>query len=418
MLALIDCNSFYCSCERVFNPKLEGEPVIVLSNNDGCIVARTDEAKALGIKMGEPFFKIKTLCQQKKVHVFSSNYTLYGDMSRRIMQLLSEFSPEIEIYSIDEAFLSFKGINQNLINYSAMIKNIIKQYTGIPVSIGIGPTKVLAKVANQYAKKNKKETQGLYQIGIDQKSDELLKHFLAEDVWGIGKQSAKKLALLNIKTAYDLKYAPLPLIQKTLTIVGKRIVEELRGTPCLALETELSPKHQIISSRSFGRPVTDKSELQEALANHITRACEKLRQQQSVTQSLLVFIHTNPFHADAQYYNSATMHLLSGTASTSHLISSAKQALNQIYRPGYTYKKVGIILMNLSPQHHCQLDLFSQHDSTKDQSLMHVIDQINRTQGQGTIKFAACGINQHWQMRADRKSPNYTTRWDELILVK
>lgn len=417
MLALIDCNSFYCSCERVFNPKLEGHAVIVLSNNDGCAVARTDEAKALGIKMGDPFFKIKTLCQQNKVHVFSSNYTLYGDMSRRIMQLLSEFSPDIEVYSIDEAFLSFKGMNQNLIEYSLMIKNIIKQYTGIPVSIGIGPTKVLAKVANQYAKKNKKATNGIFQIGVDQKSDQLLKSFLVEDVWGIGRQSAKKLALLNIHTAYDLKYANLTLIQKTLTIVGKRITEELRGIPCLALETELSPKHQIISSRSFGRPVLDKSELKEALANHVTIASEKLRKQKSVTQSLLVFIQTNPFNPSAQYYNSITTSLLSGTAATHQLIRHATQALDQIYQPGYEYKKVGVVLMNISPKTHSQLDLFSQSDPIKDESLMRVIDQINLRQGKGTLKFAACGMDQGWKMRSDRKSPNYTTNWDELLKV-
>lgn len=417
MFALIDCNSFYCSCERVFNPKLEGKPVIVLSNNDGCAVARTDEAKAIGIKMGDPFFKIKDLCKKNKVHVFSSNYTLYGDMSRRVMRILGDFSPDMEIYSIDEAFLSFKGINRDLIQYSHDIKNLVKQCTGVPVSVGIGPTKVLAKLANNYAKKNKKSTGGVFQVGVDEKSDQVLRVFPVEDIWGVGTKSAEKLSQLRIKTAYDLKYSNENIIQKVLTIVGKRIVEELRGVPCIELELDLSPKKQIVSSRSFGKIVFEKNELQEAIANHVSTACEKLRKQKCITKSILVFVQTNPFKNTPQYYNSATMTLMSGSSATNRLIGYAFKCLDQIYRTGYEYKKVGIILMDIYSKNQSQLDLFSLHDSPKDDNLMKTLDSINAIQGRGSLKFAACGVDQFWKMLSEMKSPCYTTRWSELMKV-
>lgn len=418
MFALVDCNSFYCSCERVFQPQLEGQPVIVLSNNDGCTIARTDEAKSLGIQMGDPFFKIKNLCQKNKVHVFSSNYALYGDMSKRIMQILSEYSPDMEVYSIDEAFLSFKGINQNHHTYSSLIQSTIKQCTGVPVSIGIGPTKVLAKVANQFAKKNKKITYGIFRMGLDKDSDQILKLFPAKDIWGIGTQSANKLAQLNIHTAYDLKYSNKTLIQKHLTIVGKRIAEELMGIEHLNLETDILPKKQILCSRSFGKLVTNKIELQEAIAHHITTASEKLRRQNCIAHSLMVFIHTNPFSQSLKYYNSVVINIESGSSHTARLIRLAQKGLEQIYRPGYEYKKAGIILMHLQsntqPQ---QLNFFTEQDSEKSKKLMQTMDQINQQQGQGTLKYAACGTHQKWKMRAQMKSPNYTTKWSELLIA-
>ncbi len=418
MYALVDCNSFYCSCERVFNPKLEEKPVIVLSNNDGCAVARTDEAKALGIKMGDPYFKIKELCKKNNIHVYSSNYSLYGDMSRRVMRTLSEFSPEMEIYSIDEAFLSFKGMNKDLIQYSIEIKNTVKKYTGIPVSVGLGPTKVLAKLANNYAKKNKKQTQGVFQIGVDKESDEILKKFPVGDIWGIGSKSAMKLTLMGINTAYDLKNSNEKTIQKILTIVGRRIVEELRGVSCIELELDLSPKKQIVSSRSFGRPVFEKQELQEAIANHITTASEKLRKQQSITKSILIFVQTNPYKNTPQYHNSATMKLMSGSSTTNKLIKYSFQCLDQIFKPDYEYKKVGVIFMDIYPKKNSQRDLFSLHDSAKDDMLMQTLDNVNEFQGKGSLKFAACGVNQFWKMLSEMKSPNYTTRWTELMSIR
>lgn len=417
MIALVDCNSFYCSCERVFKPQLNGKPVIVLSNNDGCAVARTDEAKALGIKMGDPYFKIKPLCEKNNVHVFSSNYSLYGDLSRRVMRVLYEFAPEMEIYSIDEAFLSFKGMSKDLVEYSMEIKNTVSQYTGIPVSVGIGPTKVLAKVANHYAKKNKTATKGVFQIGTDRQSDLILKNFPVADVWGIGRRSAEKLATLNIKSAYDLKYSNESVIQKVLTIVGRRIVYELRGVPCIDLELDLAVKKQIVSSRSFGQPVFSKEDLREAIANHVSTACEKLRKQKCLSRSLLVFVQTNPYKNVPQYYNSATMNLLSGSSATHKLIGYAFRCLDSVYREGFEYKKVGVILMDIRTKSSSQLDLFCSHDTAKEDELMMTLDKVNELQGRGTLKFAACGVTQFWKMLSEMKSQHYTTRWSELLKV-
>lgn len=417
MIALVDCNSFYCSCERVFNPSLERKPVIVLSNNDGCAVARSDEAKAVGIRMGDPFFKIKYICKKHNVKVYSSNYALYGDMSRRVMRILNEYTPEIEIYSIDEAFLSFKGISKNLITYSLEIKDKVKMYTGIPVSVGIGPTKVLAKVANQWAKKNKISTCGVFQIGLDKSSDEVLKKFPVADVWGIGRKSAEKLSRLSVKTAYDLKYSNESVIQKVLTIVGRRIVDELRGVSCIDLELDIAAKKQIVSSRSFGKPIFEKNDLRESIANHVTTACEKLRKQKCITGTLLVFVQTNPYKNIPQYYNSATMDLLTGTSSTNKLIRYAFVCLDQVYKTSFEYKKVGIIFMDIRPKALSQLDFFSTHDSFKDDQLMKTIDRINEIQGRGAVKFAACGVSQFWKMLSEMKSQNFTTRWSELLKI-
>jgi len=401
----------------VFEPKLENKPVIVLSNNDGCAVARTDEAKSLGIKMGEPYFKIKSVCEKNKVSVFSSNYSLYGDMSRRVMKILNEYTPEMEIYSIDEAFLSFQGMKNNLVNYSYEIKSEVKQLTGIPVSVGIGPTKVLAKVANNYAKKNKQLTHGVFLIDTSKNSDDILKRFPVEDVWGIGRKSAEKLLTVKIKSAYDLKYANEFVIQKMLTITGRRIVQELRGQNCIEMELDLAAKKQIVSSRSFGRPIYQKEDLMEAIANHVTTACEKIRKQNCVAGTILVFVQTNPFKNTPQYYNSATMNLLSGTSATNKMIHYAFKCLDQIYRINYEYKKVGVILMDIVPKSLSQLDFFDSHDSIKDDKLMKTIDHINQFQGTGSVKFAACGVVQFWKMLSQMKSPNYTTRWSELLRV-
>ena len=417
VFALVDCNSFYCSCERVFRPSLNNKPVIVLSNNDGCAVARTDEAKALGIEMGAPYFKIKDLCKKNQVAVFSSNYTLYGDMSRRVMTLLSEYTPEMEVYSIDEAFLSLSGINKNLTNYGLEIREQIKQQTGIPVSVGIAPTKVLAKMANKLSKKGALKSKGVLSLESPQQIENFLEIFPVEDLWGIGRKSAEKLRSYNIKTARDLRDANENLIQKLLTIQGRRIVRELKGESCINLELIEKEKKQIVSSRSFGRPIYKIEDLQEAIANHISTACEKLRKQNSYAKALIVFVQTNPFKNTPQYYNSGVMNLMSGTSVTNKMIKHAFQILQSIYKEGYEYKKCGIMLADLLPKSNSQTDLFGNYDTLDEELQMEVLDKINLYHGAGTLKFASCGISQFWKMLSEMKSPCYTTRWSELLRV-
>jgi len=419
IFALVDCNSFYCSCERVFNPKLKNKPVIVLSNNDGCAVSRTDEAKALGVEMGAVYFQIKDLVRKHDIKVYSSNYTLYGDMSHRVMQILSEKSPEVEIYSIDEAFLSFTGMeNWNLLKYANDIRETVLQQTGIPTCIGFGPTKVIAKIANKLAKKNKGQTQGIFDLTHTDQRNEIFKTFPVEDIWGIGRQSAKKLKERKIYTAYDLMKSDPEMIRKFLTVTGGRIVEELNGVSCLDLELDAEDRKQIVSSRSFGRQVADLYELQESIANHITNAAEKLRSQNLLCRHLTIFIQTNPFKTNTpQYFNSKSMMIPTGTSVTTKLISKASLLLDQIFRHGYEYKKAGVILNDLVKKDFMQTDFFNTYDSPKDDALMKVIDEINRYHGKGTIKSASCGIDQFWQMLSQMKSPCYTTRWSEILEV-
>lgn len=419
VFALVDCNSFYCSCERVFNPSLNNKPVIVLSNNDGCAVSRTDEAKALGIEMGAVYFQIKDLIQKHDVKVFSSNYTLYGDMSSRVMQVLSTFAPQMEIYSIDEAFLSFNGMeNWDLTNYSKEIRKKVLQYTGIPTCVGIGPTKVLAKAANHIAKKNKVRTQGVFNLCDTNVKNEMFKKFPVQDIWGIGRQSAKKLNTHKILTAFDLMNSDPEKIRKILTVVGARIVEELNGNSCIDLETEIEDRKQIVSSRSFGKHVTTVSEMRESIANHITNAAEKLRSQNLLSKHLTVFVQTNPFKSQSpQYFNSASMNLVSGTSVTPKLIRDAFRLLDSIYRDGFEYKKAGIVLNNLVSKEFVQTDLFGSHDSIGEDHYMQLLDEINKRYGKNTVKFAACGIDQFWQMLSKMKSQCFTTRWSELLDV-
>lgn len=418
IFGLVDCNSFYCSCERVFRPSLNNKPIIVLSNNDGCAVSRTDEAKALGIEMGAVYYQIKELVKKHDVKVFSSNYTLYGDMSYRVMQILSTFVPEIEIYSIDEAFLSFTGMKSiDLNKYVLEIKDTVLQQTGIPTCIGLGPTKVLAKVANKIAKKQINKTYGVFNLCDPDFKNEVLKKFPVEDIWGIGRQSAKKLHEYKIQTAFELMKSDPEHIRKFLTVVGSRIVEELRGISCLDLELDAEDRKQIVSSRSFGRQVKDLNELRESVANHITNAAEKLRQQNLQCGHLSVFVQTNPFKNVPQYYNSAASKLLTATCVTPKLISEAFTLLDRIYRDGFEYKKVGVILNDLSKNSYIQQDFFGTTDKDTEIKYMKTIDDINRYHGKGTVKFAACGINQFWRMLSEMKSPCYTTRWSELLRV-
>lgn len=422
VIALVDCNSFYCSCERVFRPDLEGKPVAVLSNGDGAIVSRTDELKKLGVgKMSEPYFKVKSEFEKAGVHVFSSNYALYGDMSRRVMMTLSEFAPELEIYSIDEAFLSLKGLeHRGLIEYAKEIRSTVKQFTGIPVSVGIAPTKVLAKVANHLAKKNKIETGCVFSLMEKKDQEKYLRNLPVNEIWGIGRQSAIKLEQLRIRTALQLRDSNENVIQRVLTIVGRRIVEELRGINCINLQTIEQEKKQIISSRSFENYVTTIDQLKESIALHITEAATKLRKQELITKNITVFIQTNPYSKVhlTQYHNSCSIQLLSGSSHTGKMIVHAFKCLDQIFRSGFHYKKAGVILNDLSKKKMSQFDFFSAYDTERDDTMMASLDKINGFHGKNTLKYAVLGIDKDWDIKFKLKSPSYTTRWSEILPVK
>ncbi len=424
VFALVDGNSFYCSCERVFNPSLNNQPVIVLSNNDGCAVSRSDEAKALGIKMGDPLHLIKDIVKRNRVRVYSSNYALYGDLSARMMSTLAQFTPEMEVYSIDEAFLSLDGFgSRNLTEYAREIRRVVRRDTGIPTAIGIGPTKVLAKVANRVAKK-KNKNDGVLNLCDPATQEEVLHALPVEDVWGIGARSAAKLNRVGVRTAQQLRDANLDAMQKLLTIIGRRIVLELRGESCLALEMIQEDRKQIVCSKSFGRPVYTLSELQEAVANYVTRACEKLRRQDGICHTMSVFIQTNRFKDGPQYYNSRMIKMDAGTSSTVRLSAAANRVLEQIFREGVEYKKAGVILSDICPSASIQFSLFDdQRQHSQDAKVMKVMDAINARMGRNTLKVGACGSPSPsqapaWEMQAKMRTPCYTTRWSDLLKVK
>lgn len=411
--ALVDCNSFYASCERVFNPKLRNRPVVVLSNNDGVVVARSDEAKALGIKMGTPLHLIQDLIARNRVYVCSSNYALYGDMSNRVMNIMSEYAPEMEVYSIDEAFLNFSGIG-NVKDLGHLIQQAILHGTGLPVCVGIGPTKVLAKIANAFAKKNKKISAVCDLSEITQR-ERVLDCFPVEDIWGIGFKSAEKLKNLQIFTAKELRDSDVDKIEKILTVVGKKIVFELRGISCLALETVRPDKKQIISSRSFGKPVYALEELKESISSYVERAAEKLRQQSSVCGHIQVFVQTNRFKAVQQYFNTASIRIPTPTSASNVLVKAAFQGLEKIYKEGIEYKKSGVVMSDIAHGNFVQLGLFEGGKSYfQDERIMKVMDKINQSKGFPSIRLGSSGINQAWKLRSELKSPNYTTRWNEL----
>ena len=453
IFALVDGNSFYCSCERVFNPSLINQPVIVLSNNDGCVISRTDEAKAVGIKMGDPLHLISDIIKRHRVRVYSSNYALYGDMSARMMTTLAQFTPELEVYSIDEAFLSLGGFaGRDMTEYAREIRRVVRRDTGIPTAIGIGPTKVLAKVANRAAKKNK-ISGGVLNLCDRAAQDSVLAEFAAADVWGIGARSAAKLARMGVTTAMQLRDADADAVQKLLTIVGRRIVLELRGQSCLALEMVQEDRKQIVSSKSFGRPVYKLTDLKEAVANYATRACEKLRRQKSSCHVLSVFVQTNRFKDGPQYYNSGTITFGAGTASTVRMIAAASGVLETIFRDGIEYKKAGVILSDVRLASSVEFSLFDdQHKHAQDIKTMSVMDAINARMGRDTLKVGACGNVRAgtsanagangvanvkvggarmaqaraagqsapapaWTMKAAMRTPCYTTRWQDLLKV-
>lgn len=423
VFALIDCNNFYVSCERVFNPRLENRPVVVLSNNDGCVIARSNEVKAMGVEMGAPIHECEALLKKRNAAIYSSNYTLYGDMSRRVMDSLRQFTPAMEVYSIDEAFLEFRaGMIQPEEEMTALARRIratVRRWTGMPVSVGLAPTKTLAKIANRIAKKHA-GGDGVFNLVENPETDAWLGQIPAGGVWGIGHRHEKFLERHGIRTALDLKRARPDWAKKHMTVVGERIVWELRGTSCLPLEMAPPAKQAIACSRSFGRMATRLEEMQEAIATYVARAAEKLRAQRSAASILHVYTMTNNFRPDLpQYSNSLTMHLPQPTAYTPELISFAQGLLGRIFREGYAYKKLGVLLMGIVPEGEIQLNLFrpAAGDARRTR-LMESVDRLNGRWGRGTMQFAAAGIEKPWSMRRAHVSPRFTTNWDEIPVVK
>jgi len=419
MFALCDCNNFYASCERVFRPDLRNRPVLVLSNNDGCVVARSAEVKALGIKMGEPLFKIKHLVAQHKIVVFSSNYELYADMSNRVMTILSGFAPDTEVYSIDEMFLSFSGMEHfNLKEYGTKIVQTVERGTGIPVCLGVAPTKTLAKLANRFAKKFPAYNR-VCLIDTTAKTEKALKLTEVSDVWGIGSRYADKLTKQGVKTAYDFTQLPQNWVRKQMTVEGEKIYLELQGVSCLSLETIQPDKKQICTSRSFGKPVTELGDLSAAVAGYAESCAYKLRKQKSVARSLMVFVSTNWFNKDLpQYHNSKHLPLPLPSSCTTEIVHFANTALEKIYRSGFQYKKAGVIITEIGGVTEIQGNLFYQKDFAKHERLMKAIDKINDTNDRDMVKIAAAFGSGPQDMQRNNLSPRYSTRIQDIITIK
>ena len=421
MIALVDCNNFFCSCERVFNPALQGRPLVVLSNNDGCIISRSEEAKVLGIPMGAPLHEQQEVIRKHDVQVFSSNYTLYGDMSARVMSILREEVPAIEVYSIDEAFLSLPENFEEVMARSLRAK--VLQWTGIPVCIGIGSTKLLAKLANRHAKKNKALTGGIFDFDRYRDPDGIMASTPTDGLWGVGKNLALRLKGMGITTALEFKQADPASIRKSMGVIGERMMRELNGIPCLELEEMPPEKKGVMASRSFGSPVESLEELEEALANHVSRAAEKIRRYGLLATRMEVFLRTNRFRKDqSQYSPGIGITLERPTNSTGELMAAARELLHRIYRSGYRYKKTGVQLASLVSEEEYQPELFDQPKAR-----IHVdrnVDEINRRLGDPTnpvITRASQGTIQSgkgWRMRSERHSPHYTTDWNQLPVVR
>jgi DNA polymerase V len=420
VFALIDGNNFYASCERVFDPKLNNVPIVVLSNNDGCIIARSNEAKALGIKMGAPYHEMKQLVLDNEVKAFSSNYTLYGDMSARMMETLSSFSPDMEVYSIDECFLGLKGFRHfELTPYGQQIRQTVKQHIGIPCSVGIAPTKTLAKVANRFAKKNA-DTKGVIVLADEDLRRYVLQNTSVEDIWGIGRQYQEKLKAKNITTAYQLSCMPQDWGKANLGgVVGERLILELNGYACIDLETIQEPKKNIAATRAFGKIVTSEKDISEALSFHISRATEKLRSQKSVAKVVTFFFHSNPFSQTYPYFKIWRSIELPTATSDPRKINNAVQAtFRKCFKSGIRYHKCGILLQEIYPEANVQGDLFSTPDTDKTKALMATVDGLNKRFGRGKMKFASTGIENTWMTQANLISGHYTTNWLDLLKVK
>ena len=418
MFALADCNNFFASCERVFRPDLQGKPVIVLSNNDGCAIARSNEAKALGIKMGAPLFKIRHLVEKHDIAVFSGNMALYGEMSQRVRWVLGEFAPSVEVYSIDEAFLDLRGMND--IDFDAYAKEISTQcwkMTSIPVSVGIAPTKTLAKIASKLCKQYPKLRGGCY-MHRAQDIEKVLRKYPIEDVWGIGRKSAAKLHERYVKTAYEFTCLPESAVQKLMGITGVRTWKELQGIPCIEFEDGFEAKQSICVSRSFSTEIYDLKELQEQIANFASDMAEKLRKQHSVTSEVTVFAYTNRFKEDLpQTHSSSLVTYTTPTAEQRTIVASAVQATSDLFRSGYGYKKAGVIATGIMDQSDIMQSMFEDTDSIeREHKITSALDAINSTFGAGTVKLAVQGSG-HIKSTRENQSPHYTTRWTDLPKV-
>ena len=427
MFALVDANNMYVSCERSFNPRLNGKPVVVLSNNDGCVIARSNEAKALGIKMGVPFFQLEELRKEHDLTIFSSNYTLYGDMSSRLMSLLTHFVEDVEVYSIDEAFLQvdgYEGIYPSYKGLGETIRKTVDQWLRIPVCVGFGPTKTLAKVANRIAKQ-RPELGGVCVLDTPEAINDVLVNFPVGDLWGVGRRYTTRLVRHEINTAADLRDAPDDWINQHMTVNGVRLAYELRGIQCRMLEVGMPPKKAICAAPSFGRLVPDLQTIIEALTTHLARACEKLRRQDSLCGTITVFLHTNRFRRTPgngqpakQYYNSRTVELPHPTSSTTELIRYAETALKSIFQFGYNYQKVGIIMSNLVPADYRQKGVFVDGPDERLIQVASVLDKLNKLYGRDRVRLASQGGEPDWGHKREFLSQCYTTDWKDILIVK
>ncbi len=417
MFALVDCNNFYASCERVFNPSLNNKSVVVLSNNDGCVIARSNEAKALGIPMGAPAFEFKKIFELNNVNVFSSNYALYGDMSSRVMNLLAEFTPEIEIYSIDEAFLKFNGFDYfNLQDIGFKMRNCVTKGTGIPITIGFAPTKALAKVANKIAKKFPQKTQAVYIIDNDLKRVKALKWLPIEDVWGIGRKHAKRLKDLNVNNAYEFTQLTDDWVRKHMSVVGLRLKHDLEGKPTLDFE-KVANKKTISTTRSFQGMLTDFNAIKERVSTYAVSCAEKLRHQHTQCNMVMVFLYTNGFRKDLpQYGRNIVIKTDYPTNSSIDIIKYANIGLKQIFLHNYHYKKAGVIVMGLTPDTQKQYALFNS-ENPKHQPIMSIVDRLNKVYGNNKIKFGSQSLGRQWKMKQERLSPRYSTNINDVIEI-
>lgn len=426
MIAIVDCNSFYCSCERLFRPDLESKPVVVLSNNDGCIISRTDEAKKLGVGMAAPYYQNKGIIEKNKVAVFSSNYNLYGDLSMRVMDTLRFLVGEtnVEVYSVDEAFLNLEMVPpKELDTACARIKTTVEEWTGIKVSVGAGPTKVLSKVANRLSKKNKQSSRGVMVLkSIHEIKDALEKTFV-DDIWGVGRQYAVKLHHLGIDNGWQLRNMPEEWAKKNLGgVVGARLINELRGIPCAPMKDPLEIKKMIATTRMFGHPVLELKDIKEAVATYVSRAAEKLRRQFCAARSIQVFVVTNGYQKDKYEYNPQSRYqsasFLKATSATPEMISAALLLAEKLYTPGLKYLKAGVILCGLVPDDSIQGNLFVPEQENLQRNLMEAVDNINFSNRDDLLKYVASGLKRNWKMRQELRSKRFTTRWDELFEIK
>lgn len=418
MYALVDGNNFYASCERVFRPDLRQKPIVVLSNNDGVIIARSNEAKLLGIPMGSPFFKVKELIDKHQIQVFSSNYALYGDMSQRMMSLLYQFSPEVEVYSIDEAFVKLAGFDfLDLHAYGVQMHKTILKSIGIPTSVGIAPSKALAKVANKITKKFPDRTQNTYLIDSEEKRIKALKWTKIEDVWGIGRRHSKRLNALGVLTAYDFTQMPDHWIRKHMSVVGLRLKQELLGESVLNIE-KVKRKQSIATTRSFDRTYTEFDQVRERVATFAFSCAEKLRQQNTHCNSMMIFVHTNGFKTNQpQYFKNIIVQLPYPTHSSIELVKYATKGLALIFKKGYAYKKAGVVVMDFSPENPEQLSLFEAKNPAH-KNLMEAIDSVNLRYGKHLVKLGSQNIAKTWTMKQENLSKRFSTSLDELIEIK